>query len=428
MKMKMKVNDAYIVGSARTPFAKSMTHYSDIPLQTLMTATLQALITRMQLDQKELGDVALGAVINNPLNWNLARECVLGTTLDPHTPAYNLQRACATSLEAARQIALKIVNGQIDNGIAGGCDSNSDLPIMINRSMTKKMLALHDAKNTYARLKVLLSLRPSDFKLVYPAVTEPRTHLSMGQHCEKMVQEWHITREAQDALALKSHQQGVMAYDQGFNNDLIVEIAGINRDSILRTDTSLKKLAKLKTTFDFTEKGTLTAGNSSPLTDGAAAVFLANEVFAKQNNLPLLARFVDAEVAAVDFVHGEGLLMAPTLAVSRLLQRNNLTLQDFDFYEIHEAFAGQVLCNLKAWESEEYCKRVLKRDKALGQIDPAKINVMGGSVALGHPFAATGARILGALAKMLSQKNSGRGLISICTAGGMGMAAILEAV
>jgi acetyl-CoA C-acetyltransferase len=424
----MKTRNAYIVGSARIPFFKSMTHYNDVTLQNLMTDTLQILVDKLKLDGQILGDVALGAIVSSSTNWNLARECVLGTTLDPHTPAYNLQRACGTSLEAARQIALKIQNYQIDNGIAAGCDSNSDLPIQISRALTKKLLGLRSEKNIVNKIKWLASLRPSDFRLVLPAVVEPRTHLSMGEHCEKMVQEWHISREAQDELSYISHQNGVKAYQEGFQDDLVYEYMGNKRDGILRADTSIAKLAKLKTAFDFTEKGTLTAGNSSPLTDGAAAVFMATEEYAKQNNYPLLARFVDAEAAAVDFVHGEGLLMAPTIAVSKLLQRNNLSLQDFDFYEIHEAFAGQVLCTLKAWESPEYCKKVLHRDSVLGSIDRSKMNIKGGSVALGHPYAATGARIVGALAKMLHQKGSGRGLISICTAGGMGVAAILEAV
>jgi acetyl-CoA C-acetyltransferase len=352
---------------------------------------------------------------------------VLGTTLDPHTPAYNIQRACGTGLEAVNQIALKISNYQIDNGIGGGCDSNSDLPISVRRSLAQKLLALQFSKTFSQKLKTILSFRPSDFKLVYPTVMEPRTHLSMGEHCELMVKEWQIPFAAQNELALASHQNGVRAYEQGFYDDLVMEYKGLKRDTILRADTSLEKLAKLKPAFDFSGSGTLTAGNSSPLTDGAAAVFLTCEEDAKRNNYTLLARFVDAEAAAVDFVHGEGLLMAPTIAVSRLLTRNHLTLQDFDFYEIHEAFAGQALCNLKAWESADYCKRVLKLDAPLGAIDRTKLNVNGGSVALGHPFAATGARIVGALAKMLHQKGKGRGLISICTAGGMGVAAILEA-
>ncbi len=423
----MKTRPVYIVGSARIPFVKSMTAYRDVRLQDLMTYTLQKLVDKMDLSGQILGDVALGAIINSSANWNLARECVLGTTLDPHTPAYNLQRACGTSLEAARQIALKIANGQMENGIAGGCDSNSDLPILISYSLTRKLLDLKNAKSTSAKAKVLASIRPSDFKLVFPAVVEPRTHLSMGEHCEKMVKEWHISRQAQDELALKSHQNGVRAYTEGFYDDLVFEFKGIKRDGILRADTTLEKLGKLKTAFDTSSAGTLTAGNSSPLTDGAAAVFLATENYAKQHNYELLARFVDAEAAAVDFVHGEGLLMAPTIAVSNLLKRNNLTLQDFDFYELHEAFAGQVRCNLKAWESPEYCKKVLHREQAMGSIDYSKLNIKGGSVALGHPFAATGARMVGSLAKMLHEQGSGRGLISICTAGGMGVAAILEA-
>jgi acetyl-CoA C-acetyltransferase len=424
----MKTRPVYISGSARTPFVKSMTTYRDITTQDLMIAALQALVNKMNLSGRILGDVGLGAVIDSPFNWNLARECVLGTTLDPHTPGYTLQRACGTSLETTSQIALKISNYQIDMGIAGGVDTNSDLPIMVSRSFAKKLLALHEAKTFTEKLKILSSVRPGDFKPRFPSVTEPRTHLSMGEHCEKMVKEWNISRTEQDELALKSHQHGVAAYQAGFYDDLVFEYMGLNRDGTLRADTSLEKLAKLKPVFDLTGKGTLTAGNSSPLTDGAAAVFLVSEESAKETNAPLLARFVDAQVAAVDFVHGEGLLMAPTIAVSELLKRNNLSLQDFDIYEIHEAFAGQVLCTLRAWESEEYCKRVLKRNQALGPIDRNKMNLKGGSVALGHPFAATGARIVGTLAKMLHERGKGRGLISICTAGGMGVAAILEAV
>jgi acetyl-CoA C-acetyltransferase len=317
---------------------------------------------------------------------------------------------------------------QIDTGIAGGVDTNSDLAITFRRSFVRKLLAFNQAKTFIDKARVLASLRPSDFKPQLPSIVEPRTLLSMGQHCEKMVKEWHISRYDQDALALKSHQQAVTAYAEGFYDDLIVEFMGSKRDSFPRANTSLDSLAKLKTAFDRSEKGTLTAGNSTPLTDGSAAVFLTSDTAAKENNYPLLARFVDAEVAAVDYVHGEGLLMAPTIAVSKLLARQKLSLQDFDFYEIHEAFAGQVLCTLKAWQTKEYCERVLKRDAVLGEIDFAKLNVKGGSVALGHPFAATGARIVGTLAKLLHQKGSGRGLISICTAGGMGVAAILEAV
>lgn len=422
----MQTRNVYITGSTRIPFYKSMTQYKEVSLKSLMTTSLQALIDHLDLHGEILGDVALGAIINSPDNWNLARECILETTLDPHTPAYNIQRACGTSLEAARQIALKISCHQIENGIAGGCDSNSDLPIMINPSLRKKLLELRNAKNFLSRIRIFSSLRPSDFKLIYPEVREPKTHLSMGEHCEKMVKEWNISRREQDELALKSHQNAVKAYTSGFYDELVVEFMGSRRDGIPRTDTSLEKLAKLKTAFDFTEKGSLTAGNSSPLTDGSSAIFMASEEYANHHHLPLLARFVDAEAAAVDFVHGEGLLMAPTIAVNKLLIRNHLSLQDFDFYEIHEAFSGQVLCNLKAWESADYCKKILNQNHPLGSIDKSRLNVNGGSVALGHPFGATGTRILGSLAKMLYQKNNSRGLVSICTAGGMGMAAILE--
>lgn len=423
----MKTRPVYIASSARIPFCKSFTNYKDSTTQALMTAALQGLVSKMKLDGKKLGDVALGAVINSSLNWNLARECVLGTTLDPHTPAYTLQRACGTSLESTVQIALKIANYQIDEGIAAGVDTNSDIPLMVSDSLTKKILQFRQAKTFKEKLNVLSKLRFSDFKFQPPEVVEPRTGLSMGEHAEKMVKEWNISREDQDKLALKSHQQAVQAYNEGFYDDLVIPFLGVTRDTTPRSDTSLEKLASLKTAFDKSEKGTLTAGNSSPLSDGAAGVFLVSQEIAQRENYPLLARFVDAEVAAVDFVHGEGLLMAPTIAVNELLKRNNLTLHDFDFYEIHEAFAGQVLCTLKAWESTEYCKRVLHRDTPLGKIDLSKMNVKGGSVALGHPFAATGARIVGSLAKILHQHGRGRGLISICTAGGMGVAAILEA-
>jgi acetyl-CoA C-acetyltransferase len=418
----------YIAGGIRTPFVKSMTYYKDITTQNLMIASLQALVTKMNLDGQIIGDVGLGAIMNSSTNWNLSRESVLGTTLSPYTPGYTLQRACGTSLETTLQLALKIANYQIESGIAGGVDTNSDLPMMVKRKLAQKFLRIYNAKNIFAKLALYLRIRPSDFSPDLPAVVEPRTGLSMGQHCEKMVQEWGISRLAQDEIALLSHQHGVKAYNQGFYDDLLCEFNGIKKDTILRADTSLEKLSSLKTAFDFTENGTLTAGNSSPLTDGSATVFLTSEAYAKKFNHPPLARFVDAQVAAVDYVHGDGLLMAPTHAISALLQRRGLKLQDFDFYEIHEAFAGQVLCTLKAFESDDYCKQVLKVDKALGPIDRTKMNIKGSSIALGHPFAATGARIVATLAKILHQHGSGRGLISICTAGGMGVAAILEAV
>ncbi len=418
----------YIVGGKRIPFAKSMTTYFDVSTQKMMTDTLQALVHAFRLEGKHVGDVALGGVMMGSSNWNLARECVLGTSLAATTPGYNVQRACGTSLETANQIALKIAAGQIDMGIAGGVDSNSDLPIMVSRKMNRKLLQLNRQKDFAGRLKTILSFRPSDLKPHLPGMAEPRTGLSMGQHCEKMVQEWGITREAQDQIALRSHQTGAKAYLEGFYNDLVFEYCGLKQDGILRADTSLEKLAKLKPAFDFTGKGTLTAGNSSALTDGASAVLLASPDECEKQKWKPLARFIDCETAAVDFVQGEGLLMAPTIAVGRLLKRNNLSLQDFDFYEIHEAFAGQVLCTLKSWESDEYCRRHGISDRALGSIDTSKMNIKGGSTAMGHPFGATGGRIVATLAKMISQNGRGRGLISICTAGGMGTAAIIEAL
>lgn len=423
----MNTRPVYIIGSTRTPFVKSMTHYLTVPAEVLITTVLRQLINQYHLEGQLLGDVALGSVMNDTSNWNFARECVLATELDPHTPAYTLQRYCGTSLETTLQLALKIANHQIDCGISGGVDSNSDITMTLKRSLTQKLMALRSAKTSYDKLKCLSRLRPSDLIPQFPTGAEPQTHLSMGQHCEKMVKQWNISRQAQDELALLSHQNGEQAYQRGFYHDLVLKFNGLERDAILRADTTLDKLARLKPAFDASAQGTITAGNSSPLTDGAAAVFLASAEYAHAVNLPVLARFVDAQVAAVDYVHGDGLLMAPTIAVSELLKRQNLSLQDFDVYEIHEAFAGQVLCTLAAWESPEYCRRVLQRDLVLGSIDRSKLNINGGSVALGHPFAATGARIVGGLAKILYQQR-GRGLISICTAGGMGVAAIIESV
>jgi acetyl-CoA C-acetyltransferase len=415
-----------IIGSQRIPFAKSFREYARISNQELLTTVVQALVKKYNLQNKRLGDVSLGAVMTSSIDWNLTREVVLGSGLDPHTPGFNVQRACGTSLETANLIALKIACGQIDSGIAGGCDTNSDLPIMLQRKLAWKIIDINNAKTFGDRLSKILSIRPGDLKPAYPGIVEPRTHLSMGQHTEKMVKEWNVGRQEQDQLAYESHMKAAKAYKEGFYSDLVVPFKGATKDTILREDTTVDKLAKLKPAFDKSAAGTLTAGNSTVYTDGSAAVLLTSEEFAKQNSLAIQAFFSDAEAAAVDFVHGAGLLMAPTIAVGRMLKRNNLNLQDFDFYEIHEAFAGQVLCTLKAWESADYCKKVLGIDKHLGSIDRNKMNVKGGSVALGHPFGATGARVLGTMAKLLEHKGSGRGLISVCTGGGMGIAAIVE--
>lgn len=415
-----------IMAGMRTPFVKSFTTYRHVSEQDLMTSALEALVKQQKLEGQTLGDVALGAVMMHSKDWNFARECVLGTSLNPATPAYNVQRACGTGLETANHIALKIASGQIEVGIAAGCDTNSDLPVVARKELASFLLDLRDARTLPERLKVLSTFRPSMVVPQFPMVTEPRTGLSMGEHTELMVKEWKISREAQDQLAFESHQKGARAYDEGFYNDLVFKFQGIDRDGILRKDTTLEKLAKLKPAFDKSPTGTLTAGNSTPLTDGAAAVLLASEDWAKKNGKEPMAFITDVETAALDFVAGEGLLMAPTVAVARLLQRNNLKLQDFDFYEIHEAFAGQVLCTLKAWEDPLYCKNKLGLSAPLGSIDRNKMNLKGGSLAMGHPFAATGGRIIAGLAKQLMLKGSGRGLISICTGGGMGIAAIIE--
>ncbi len=415
-----------IIGGQRIPFVRSFREYEKTTNQEMLVATLQALILKYKLSGKRLGDVALGAVMMSSIEWNLSREVILGSGLDPHTSAFNVQRACGTSLETTNLIALKIAAGQIDSGIAGGSDTNSDLPIMLQRSLSWKLIALNNAKSFSERLSKIINIRLRDLKPSYPGIVEPRTGLSMGQHTERMVKEWMITREEQDALALDSHLKAAAGYKEGFYKDLIVPFKGVEGDTIIRGDTTLDKLARLKPVFDKSGQGTMTAGNSTALTDGAAAVLLASEAFARENGLDIQAYFADCESAAVDYVQGAGLLMAPTIAVARLLKRNGLSLQDFDFYEIHEAFAGQVLCTLKAWESEKYCREVLGFDKALGSIDRAKMNVKGGSLAVGHPFGATGARTVATLASLLHRKGQGRGLISICTGGGMGLAAILE--
>ena len=415
-----------VIGGVRIPFVKSFREYSRISNQEMLTKSVQATVSRFKLNGQLIGDVALGAILTFPSDWNLAREVVLGTDLDHRTPGFNLQRACGTSLEAVNLLALKIATGQIDSAIAGGSDTNSDLPVTGPRSLGWKLIELQNAKSFGDRVGKFLKLRPSDLKPVIPGIREPRTGKTMGEHTEIMVKEWKISRQAQDELAYLSHMNAAKAYNEGFYDDMLTEFKGVKRDTIVRPDTTVEKLSKLRTAFDKSPAGSLTAGNSTIFTDGAASILLASEEFASKNNLNVQAYFVDGEAAAVDHVHGAGLLMAPTLAVARMLKRNNLTLQDFDFYEIHEAFAGQVLCTLKAWEDDEYCRKQLGTEKALGSIDRSKLNVKGGSVAIGHPFGATGTRVTMNLAKLLAQKGKGRGLLSVWTAGGMGVTAILE--
>jgi len=413
-----------IVGGVRTPFARAMGAYAEASNQDMLTATLQALVERYGLKGERIGDVGAGAVLKHSADFNLTRESVLGSGLAPETPAFDLQRACGTSLETAIILGLKIAAGQIDSGIAAGVDTASDVPIVYPKSYRQLLLRSARGRSFGERIKPWFGLRPRHFKPQLPAVVEPRTGLSMGQSCELMAKTWQIPRADQDQLALESHRKAAAAYDEGFYQDLVFEFGGLKADNNIRRDTSLEKLAKLKPSF--AADGTLTAGNSTPMTDGAAAVLLASEEWARARNLPVLAYLSYGKVAAVDFVNKEGLLMAPAYAVPRMLADAGLRLQDFDFYEIHEAFEAQVLCTLKAWNSPEFCRDRLGLAEPLGEIDPGKLNLKGGSVAIGHPFAATGARIVATLAKLLAQRGGGRGLISICTAGGMGVTAILE--
>ncbi|MGD9599167.1 MAG: acetyl-CoA C-acetyltransferase [Steroidobacteraceae bacterium] len=417
-----------IVGGQRIPFARAHGAYAAVGNQEMLTAALRAVVAKYDLAGQRLGDVIAGATIKHSKDFNLVRECVLSSELDPYTPGLDLQRACGTSLEAAILVANKIALGQIDVGLAGGVDSVSDVPIVYPRSYREKLLRSYRGRSFGQRIAPFFSLRPRDFKPVMPAVVEPRTGLSMGEHCEQMAKTWHITREAQDSLALGSHRKAAAAWKDGFYTDLVVDFEGLATDNNIRADTSLEKLAKLAPSFDRSPAGTLTAGNSTPLTDGASAVLLASEEWARARKLPVLAWLAFGKAWAVDYVGGqEGLLMAPAYAVPAMLKDAGLTLQDFDFYEIHEAFEAQVLCTLAAWESADYCRERLGLDRPLGSIDRARLNVKGGSVAIGHPFAATGTRIVASLAKLLAQSpGTKRGLISVCTAGGMGVTAILE--
>lgn len=416
-----------IVGGNRIPFARSNSAYATASNQAMLTSALEGLVERYNLHGERLGEVVAGAVLKHSRDFNLTRECVLGSRLAPETPAYDLQQACGTGLEAALLVANKIALGQIDCGIAGGVDTTSDAPIGVNEGLRKILLQANRARSTGDKLKALLQVRPRHLAPSLPRNGEPRTGLSMGQHCELMAQHWTIPRDEQDQLAVDSHRKLAAAYAEGWQDDLMTPFLGLTRDQNLRADIDLAKLATLKPVFEKGQRGTLTAANSTPLTDGASLVLLASEEWAKARGLPILAYWRDGEVAAVDFVKGkEGLLMAPVYAVPRLLARNGLSLQDFDYYEIHEAFAAQVLCTLKAWEDAEYCRERLGLEQPLGSIDRARLNVKGSSLAAGHPFAATGGRIVANLAKLLAVAGEGRGLISICAAGGQGVTAILE--
>jgi len=416
-----------VVGGTRVPFCRAYTAYKHCSNQDMMTAALIGLVNKLDLKGQVLGDVALGAVIKHSRDWNLARESVIDSGLSAKTPAVDLQRACGTSLEAAIMVANKIALGQIDAGVAGGTDSISDAPIVYKEPFRRILHDVNSARSAMQRFVPWFRLRPSHFLPEFPGVVEPRTGLSMGESTEIIAKQWDVQREHQDQLAYASHVRAAAAWDEGWYEDLVVPFSGAEADNNVRAAPSIENLAKLKPVFDKSEDGTMTAGNSTPLTDGAAAILLANEDWARKKNLPILAYLTFGKAAAVNFMNDEGLLMAPAYAVSDMLRQADLALQDFDFYEIHEAFAAQTIATLKAWQSEDFCRERLGRNEPMGPIDLNRLNVKGGSIAIGHPFAATGARIVGTMAKLLNEKGTGRGLISVCTAGGMGVTAIMEA-
>jgi acetyl-CoA C-acetyltransferase len=415
-----------IVGSSRIPFCRGHGGYVKETNLSMLAGAIGGLVERYGLAGQKIDEVAGGAVLAHTRDFNLAREALLDAGLSPRTPGTNMQIACGTSLQAALMLGGKIASGEIDIAIAAGSDTVSDSPVVFGDSFAHRMIALSRARTGQERLKTFKGFSFGEVKPVAPTAGEPRTGLSMGEHCELMAKQWGIAREAQDAMALRSHQNAQRAYDDGFHDDLVVPHAGILKDDNIKPDSTMEKLASLKPAFDRKSgKGTLTAANSTPLTDGAAAVLLASEDWARERGLPVLAYLSMGRVSANDFAHGDGLLMAPTIAVSELLARAGLGFADIDLFELHEAFAAQVLCTLKAWEDPDYCREVLGREQPLGPIDPAKINVKGSSLAYGHPFAATGARILGMTAKLV-QSHGQRALISVCTAGGMGVAALVE--
>jgi acetyl-CoA C-acetyltransferase len=425
--MNAQTRKVAVVGANRIPFARSNSTYSHASNQDMLTAALDGLVDRYGLQDAQIGEVAGGAVLKHSHDRDLARESVLSTRLAAETPAYDVQQACGTGLETTILVANKIALGQIDSGIACGADTTSDAPIGLNEELRETLLDANRQRSTVGKLRTLTRVRPGHIVPHIPRNEEPRTGLSMGEHCAIMAEEWEIGRTEQDELTIESHKKLAAAYDRGFFDDLITPYLGLDRDQNLRPDSNLEKLAKLKPVFGGPE-GTMTAANSTPLSDGASAVLLASEEWAKEHDLPVLAYVTEAQTAAVDHVHKrEGLLMAPAYAMPRMLDRAGLKLQDFDYYEIHEAFAAQVLCTLKAWEDKGFCKEKLGRDEPLGAIDRSKLNVNGGSLAAAHPFAATGGRIVAGLAKQLHEDGKGRGVISICAAGGQGVVAILEA-
>lgn len=420
------VRPVVVVGGLRIPFCRSGTSYAALSNKKMLSTVLAGMVDRYGLQNEHIDEVNAGAVITHSRDWNLTREAVLSSGLAPSTPGLTMQQACGTSLQATMVAAAKIASGQIDSAIAAGTDTVSDVPIVFSKKFTQRLMKLRKARDLKSKLGVFKGLSAKELAPVPPSTDEPRTLLSMGQHCELMAQEWEISRRDQDELSMHSHHNAAAAYQRGFYEDLILPCAGVLRDNNMRPDTNMEVLGGLRNAYEKSAKGSLSAGNSTPLTDGAAGVLVASEDWAKERGLPIQAYLTHSATASVDYVGGAGLLMAPTVAVSNMLKRAGISLQDFDVYEIHEAFAAQVLCTLKAWEDESYCKTELDRDQPMGAIDRTKMNINGSSLAVGHPFAATGARIVGTLGKILDEREGGKGLISICTAGGMGVSAIME--
>lgn len=425
--MTQTLRKVAIVGSARIPFCRAYTGYENETNLSMLSTAIGGLAEKYGLKGQRIGEVMAGSVISHSKDFNLAREALLDAGLSPQTPGTTIQIACGTSLQAALTLGAKIATGEIDSGIAAGSDTVSDSPVVLGPKMQKRMIAMSRARTTGEKLSAFKGFNFGEIAPIAPSTQEPRTGLSMGEHCELMAKQWGISREAQDVLALRSHQNAAAAYDDGFHDDLIVPCAGIYKDNNVRPDTSLEKMATMKPAFDKKSgSGTLTAANSTPLTDGASSVLLASEEWARERGLPIQGYLTMGAVSANDFAHGDGLLMAPTIAVSDLMRRSGLSFADIDLFELHEAFAAQVLCTLAAWEDPDYNRAVLGRDDPLGAVPVDKINVFGSSLAYGHPFAATGARILGMTAKMLNSLEKNRALISVCTAGGMGVAAIVD--
>jgi acetyl-CoA C-acetyltransferase len=424
---EMNLRRVAVLGGVRTPFCRSHTAFAELSNLNMLTTALTGLAERFSLEGSHIDEVVGGAVVTHAKDWNLAREAVIGSPLAATTPGISMMQACGTSLQGALGLAAKIASGQIECGIAMGTDTTSDAPIVFQKKFAKRLIEASRAKSWSERLSAFRGMSPGELAPVPPDTREPRTGLGMGEHCELMAKEWGITREDQDLLAFESHRKAAAAYDEGFMDDLVIPCGGVFKDNNIREEISLEKMGELKPVFD-KKNGTITAANSTPLTDGAATVLLASEEWAVSKGIPIQAYLTLGRTSAVDYVEGEGLLMAPTVAVSDLLPQAGLALQDFDYYEVHEAFAAQVLATLKAWESVDYCRERLGREEPLGSIDRSKLNVAGSSIAIGHPFAATGARILAVLAKLLHNRGGKKGLISVCTAGGMGVAAILEGV